>query len=99
MKKFLFLYYGYETPTDKTMQETMDAWNEWFVSVDEMMDSGSRLGRGREITHTGVRELSPETGAPSGFSILSAEDIDDAVRTAKDCPIVTSVRVYEATSM
>jgi hypothetical protein len=37
MKKFIFLTYGYETPT----QEIMNAWNNWFASfADKMVDRG-----------------------------------------------------------
>ena len=31
MKKYLFLTYGFETPT----KEIMDAWGKWFESIKE----------------------------------------------------------------
>ena len=96
MKKFVFLSYGYETLT----QEIMDAWSNWFASIGgKMVDSGSPFGPGREITHAGTKELSPEMGAATGCCIFNADNIDDAEKIAKACPIITSVRVYEAMSM
>jgi hypothetical protein len=96
MKKFVFLTYGFEPPT----QEIMDAWNNWFASIgDKMVDSGSPFGPGREITHTGTKELSHDLGAITGYLIINADSIDEAEKIAQDCPIITSVRVYEAMSM
>lgn len=92
MKRFLFLYYGYEAPT----QEIMDAWSNWFASIeDRLIDGGSPFAAGREITHAGTRELSPETGAAAGYSIIEAQDMDEAERIARRCPIIAGVRVYE----
>jgi hypothetical protein len=98
MKKFIFLYVGAwpETPT----QEIKDAWSNWFASIgDKLIDGGSPFGPGREITHTGTKELPHDKGAVTGYSIINADNIDDAEKIAKDCPIITSVRVYEAMSM
>ena len=96
MKKFVFLTYGYETPT----QEIMDAWNNWFASIgDHLVDSGNPFGPGREITFTGTKELPHDTGAITGYTIINADNIDEAEKIAKGCPIITSIRVYEAMSM
>jgi hypothetical protein len=64
-----------------------------------MVDSGSPFGPGREITHTGTKELSHDLGAITGYLIINADSIDEAEKIAQDCPIITSVRVYEAMSM
>ena len=96
MKKFVFLYYGFEPPT----QEIKDAWSNWFASIgDKLVDSGNPFGSGREITHNGTKKLSMDNGAITGYSIINAESIDEAEEIAKGCPIITSVRVYEAMSM
>ena len=96
MKKYVFLHYGYETPT----QEIMDAWGKWFESIgDRIVDAGSPLGPGKEISHSGTKELPHDKAAITGYVVINADSIDDAVRIAKACPIITSVRVYEAMSM
>lgn len=95
MKKFVFLSYGYKTPTE----EIMDAWNNWFASLGDKLVDSVGLGAGREITHNGTKELSLDLEAVTGYLIINAEDMDEAEKIAKDCPIITSIRVYEARSM
>lgn len=96
MKKFVMLYYGYEEPTP----EVMGAWRAWFARVgDRFVDSGNPLGNCLEVTRTGSRELSPDQGAATGYSIISAESREEAVRLLEGCPILTSVRLYEAMAM
>ena len=96
MKKFVFLTYGYETPT----QEIMDAWSNWFASIgDKLVDSGSPFGPGREITHSGTKELPLGAESVTGYTIINADSLDEAEKIAQECPIITSIRVYEAMSM
>lgn len=96
MKKFLMLSYGYVEPTP----ETMAAWMAWFEKVgDHIVDSGNPLANCREVTSTGSRDLTPEMGAAVGYSILSADTREDAERLLEGCPIIDSVRLYEAMAM
>ena len=96
MKKFLMLHYGYEQPT----AEIMAAWESWFAKVgDRFADIGSPLGNCVEVSKNGRRELSPDMGAATGYSIISAESREDAERLLEGCPIIASVRLYEAMSM
>ncbi len=92
----MFLYVGFQTPTP----ETNDAWRNWFASLgDKIVDSGNPFGAGREITHNGTKDLSLDRGAITGYCIINAKDIAEAEEIAKGCPFITSIRVYEATSM
>ena len=96
MKKFVIFHYGFEMPT----QEIQDAWGKWFASIgDKMVDSGSPFGAGREITHSGTKELPLGKESLTGYCIINADNIDDAEKIAKGCPIITSIRVYPAMSM
>ncbi|MCH7573626.1 MAG: hypothetical protein IIA59_00720 [Candidatus Marinimicrobia bacterium] len=96
MKKFLFLYYGFVTPTE----EIGAAWGKWFEAVgDKFVDTGNPFGYGREITKSGTKELTLDLEALTGYSIINAADIDEAEKIAKTCPIITSIRIYEADSM
>jgi hypothetical protein len=95
MKKFLFLYKGYMTPT----AEIGKAWMDWFASVgDAMVDSGNAMSAGVEVTPDAVTPI--ETGLDSftGYSIINAESMDDAVALAKTNPMITSV-VYDLSRM
>ena len=96
MKKYLFLYYGFVTPT----KEIGEAWGKWFESVgDRFVDSGSPFGYGREITPDGTRELPLQPDSLTGYSLINAENMDAAESIAKTCPMITSIKVYEADSM
>jgi len=96
MKKFMFLNYGFEEPTP----EVITAWREWFASVgDRIVDSGNPFSAGREVTKTDVRDLPREAESLTGYCIVNAEDMDEAQRLLHGCPIIHSVRIYEAASM
>ena len=96
MKKFLFLYKGYMTPTP----EIGKAWMDWFASVgDAMVDSGNAMSGGVEVTPDAVIPI--ETGLESftGYSIINADTMDDAIALATTNPMITSVVVYDLSKM
>ncbi len=91
MKNFLLLHYGFERPTP----EAMGAWNKWFESIaDKQVDRGHLHG-GREISHSGTKDLPFAKDSITGYTVIEAEDLDEAANIAKECPIVASTRVYE----
>ena len=96
MKKFVFLYHAFPTQTE----DTSAAWMAWFASVgDKMVDVGNPFGAGREVTKTGSKELSADSGAASGYSIVNANSFEEAEKILEGCPEIGSVRVYEAMPM
>jgi hypothetical protein len=96
MKKFVIFHYGFETPTP----EIMEQWSKWFASLgDKMVDPGSPLGPGREISSSGTKELPVGKESLTGYTVITAKSLDEAEKIAKGCPMITSVKVYEAMSM
>ena len=96
MKKFMCLHYGFEMPTP----EIMEAWGKWFQSVsDQMVDQGGHFTGGREISHEGTRELPLGPDSITGYTILSAESLDEAEKLAQANPFILSIRVYELKTM
>lgn len=96
MKKYMFLNYGFEAPTP----EVVEAWMSWFASVgDRMVDSGNPFSAGREVTRAGSQELVRGADSLTGYCIVNAESLDDAERLLEGCPIIHSVRIYEAARM
>jgi len=96
MKKFVLFHIGFETPTP----EIMEAWSKWFASIgDKMVDPGSPLGPGREVSRTGTKELPMGLDSLTGYTVIYAKDMDEAEAIAKACPMITSLRVHEAVSM
>ncbi len=96
MKKFVLLYVG----TSEHTQEVMDGWTKWFEVLGErVVDSGNPFGPGREITKTGNKTLSQDEHAIAGYTIIKAESLEEVEKLAKDCPIITSIKIYEAMAM
>jgi hypothetical protein len=96
VNKFVLLYYGFQEPTP----EVAAAWQRWFAGLaDHIVDSGNPLGQGVEITKTARRELSPDRGSATGYSIISAASMAEAERLLEGCPFVDSVRLHEAMAM
>jgi hypothetical protein len=96
MKKFVLLYVGSVKPT----QDVMDGWTKWFgVLGKRVVDSGNPFGEGKEITKSGTNTLQLGPEAISGYTIINAESIEEVKELARECPIVTSIRVYEALPM
>lgn len=97
MKKFMFLYKGFMTPTAEIGQ----AWMKWFEEVgDKMVDSGNPMAAGTEIMKDGsMNELEFGLEAFTGYSIINAESKEEALELAKTNPMITSVIVYELTKM
>lgn len=91
MKKFVFLTYGFETPSS----EIMDAWGKWFESIKEKVVESGHFLRGREISKTGVMDLPLGPDSITGFVIVEAASFEDAERMAQSNPYTSSIRLYE----
>jgi hypothetical protein len=95
-------------PSQEQMNLYMVQWMEWIndISAQEQLADGgnhfsstvARVIRPNNIVTDGPYIVSNESIA--GYIIVLAKDIDDAVRIAKNCPILqgegTSVEVREA---
>jgi hypothetical protein len=97
MKKFLFIYRSPESrerpqPSPQEMEQVFAAWSAWKEKFKtNILDIGDGLKpEGRLLTASGVTD-GPFVEAKEivgGFSIVSAESYDHAVKIAKDCPIM-----------
>ena len=91
MKKFVFLTYGFETPTP----EIMKAWKNWFESINDRVVELGHFPRGREISRNGVADLPLGPASITGFVIVEAASFEDAQRMAESNPFIASIRIYE----
>jgi hypothetical protein len=90
--KYLLLHYGFEKPTP----DIMKAWGTWFESMkDNIVDMGSHFSRGREISKAGTKDLPLGPESITGFTIVSANSLDEAEKMAQSNPFISSIRVYE----
>jgi hypothetical protein len=96
MKKFILLYVGMWEQTP----EVMNGWKKWFeVLGDRVIDSGNPFGPGKEVTKTGTKDLPQDEQAIVGYTIIKGESLEEIEKLAKHCPIITSVKIYEAMAM
>jgi hypothetical protein len=98
MGKYVFAYRGgsmADTPAEQ--EKAMAAWTGWFGQLGSVVvDTGNPFG---PSTAVGADKA---TAGLTGYSVISAADLDGAAVLAKDCPILAaggSVEVYEAIEM
>jgi hypothetical protein len=104
MSNFLLLYHGGSRPEDAAEQaQVMKAWTDWFGELGSaLVDGGNPASQTRQIGADGaVTEVNG--GAPTGYSIIKADDMDSALALAKGCPVLqgagTSLQVVETMDM
>jgi len=92
----MLLHYGFKKPTP----EIMGAWGKWFELIaDKMVDIGGHFSGAREISHTGTKDLPMGMDSITGYTIINAENLDDAEKIAAGNPFIASIRVYELMEM
>jgi hypothetical protein len=105
MKKFIVTYHA---PAEAVMQTAglsaeeqakgMEPWMTWAQNCgDKLVDLGAPLTNGNRLAQSGI---SPSTLNVSGYSILQAENMDEAKALLKDHPHTAwnadcSIEVYE----
>jgi hypothetical protein len=99
MGKYVLAFKGGGVPeTEEESQQVMAAWTSWFGSLGEsVVDAGNPFGPSASIAGDGSVGGSAESGL-TGYSIVSADSLDDALGKAKGCPILSSggsIEVYE----
>ena len=94
MKKFVLITIGFTQPTP----EIMESWMQWFKSIEDKITDQIGLSDGKEVTKNGVRELPMDKDAITGYLVINAENIDEALKIAQSCPMITSTKVYEVRS-
>jgi hypothetical protein len=95
MSEYLFLFRGVNR--DKSPEEMQQHMQKWMTWITELSESGRMPERGRPLEDGGktVRGTGKavtdgpyaEKDIVSGFLIINAKDIDEAVEVSKGCPI------------
>ncbi|WP_162943763.1 YciI family protein [Arthrobacter celericrescens] len=106
MAKFVVLYIGSMSAETQIAESTpeqaeagMKAWTDWAAKTgDALVDFGTPLGTGREVSVSGVSDTATGVG---GYSILEADDLQAAVDLVKDHPHFmsgggSSIQIYPA---
>jgi len=94
MKKFVLLTVGFTQPTP----EIMESWNQRFKSIKETIVDQIGLSNGKKVTKKGITELPMDKDTITGYVVIKAENMNEAIKIAQMCPMVTSIKVYEVRS-
>lgn len=103
MGKYVLAYRGGGMgETEAEQQEAMTQWMNWFGALgDSVVDGGAPFGPSSTVSSNGSI-ADGGASALTGYTILSADSLGDAVDKAKGCPVLTSggsIEVYEAMPM
>jgi hypothetical protein len=101
MKNYVFVYY--DNSNAEASEEVAKAWGEWFGQLgDKVVDAGNPFASGgKAVEKSGVTTI--ENFPATGYTIVKANSLDEAVEMAQSCPLLGSdsaaVRVYETLPM
>ena len=104
MPKFIFAYHGGKMPeTQEEGEQVMAQWMEWLGGLGEaVVDGGNPVGPSSTVHPDGSVTCDGGSNPLSGYSLVSADSIEQATEIAKSCPILQaegSVEVAEAIDM
>ena len=92
MPNYLLVYHGGAMPeSEEEGARAMQAWMAWFgVLGDAVVDGGNPVGMSKTV-HPGGRVADDGGSNPtSGYSVIKAGSIDDAIAMAQGCPHLES---------
>jgi hypothetical protein len=97
MAKFVYIYTGGGMPdSEEEGKQVMAAWQAFLGGFgDKLVDQGAPFGASQAVKGNGAVKA-------SGYSVVTAGSLADAVEQAKACPIFDrggNVEVYEAIEM
>ena len=91
MANYLLLYSGGRMPeTEAEQAAVMQAWMGWFGQLGSALVDGGNptTGQAKTIASDGSVIDGSELGMASGYSIIKADSLDEAVAKAKGCPVL-----------
>lgn len=105
MPKYVLAYHGGSGMSDDQAEidRLMAEWGAWFGSMGEaVIDGGNPTGAAKTVGSDGSVTDGGGANPLSGYSLITADDLDAAVAHAKGCPVLAaggSVEVAEAIDM
>lgn len=105
MANFVLLYTGGSMSESPAEQEaTMQAWGAWFGGLgNAVVDGGNPFtAHVKSIASNGTVSDGPIGTQASGYSIVKADSLSEAVEMARHCPLLHDggqISVYETLPM
>jgi hypothetical protein len=103
VKNYVLIYFNNGVRDGVSPEDFKAEWGNWFGGLgDTLVDAGNPFNTGGQaVEKSGVTTI--ENWPSTGYSIVKAETMDDAVEMAKTCPVLNepdgAVRVYETMPM
>lgn len=90
MPTYMFVYHGGKMPeTEEEGQKAMAAWEDWFVSMGaKVVDAGHAAGPSTTVNSDGSVVDNGGANPVSGYGVFSAQNLDEAVAMARECPLL-----------
>jgi hypothetical protein len=105
MANYLLVYHGggsMENASPEEQQKTMSAWMQWFEGLgSSVVDGGNPISRGWTVSKDGTEDNAGANPA-TGYSVISADSMQQALVLAKGCPHLTaggSIEICETESV
>ena len=77
--------------SDEEAQAVMSQWRNWFSQMgDQVVDSGNPVGKSSTVHTDGSVTDDGGSNPLSGYSIVEANTLEDALALAKDCPVLAA---------
>jgi hypothetical protein len=101
MSDYVLLFQGGGMPEgEEAQKQVMAAWESWFTELGSAVkDPGNPFsGQAKTIAPDGSVTDGSGGGSASGYTILTADSLDEATTLAKGCPVLqggASLMVFE----
>ena len=104
MAKYLFIYHGGKHPeSEEEVAEVLDAWGSWLGGMGAaVVDGGNPVGLSSTVNPDGTVTDNGGANPATGYGLIEAADLDDAIAKARGCPILVaggSVELAECIDM
>lgn len=104
MTNFVLVYTGGGMPESEEEQaEVMAAWGAWYEGMGAgIVDGGNPFGASKSVTKAGVSDGPVGSPPATGYTIISADSLDEAVAKVKNHPHINyggQVSVFETFQM
>lgn len=104
MTNFVLIYTGGGVPgSEEEQAQVMAAWGAWYEKMGaSIVDGGNPFSMSKHIGQNGIGEGSVSSPPATGYTVISAESLDDAVASCEDHPHVKhggQVSIYETFQM
>ena len=101
MNNYVLLYSGGKMPeNEKEVKEITAAWMDWYAKIGgAVVDQGNPFTPvAKTVASDGKVSDGPIGTLATGYTVLKASSLDEAVKMAKGCPVLlggAKITVYE----